>query len=71
MMAAPFIHVEVMIAEVTIVPRTGNMGRRLLIMSLLFRKPIKLIYCIYDATQGQTESNRFHDLNTYIVYHKQ
>ncbi len=25
----------------------------------------------YDATQGQTESNRFHDLNTYIVYHKQ
>ncbi|MFA6493052.1 MAG: hypothetical protein WCV58_02875 [Patescibacteria group bacterium] len=25
----------------------------------------------YDATQGQSESNRFHDLNTYIVYHKQ
>ncbi|MCX6807023.1 MAG: hypothetical protein NT135_02820 [Candidatus Berkelbacteria bacterium] len=25
----------------------------------------------YDATQGQSESNRFHVLNTYIVYHKQ
>jgi len=25
----------------------------------------------YDATQGQSEGHRFHDLNTYIVYHKQ
>lgn len=25
----------------------------------------------YDATQGSSESNRFHDLNNYIVYHKQ
>ena len=25
----------------------------------------------YDATQGNSESNRFHDLNNYIIYHRQ